>query len=245
MTSKRIALWFLIVSVGLSAVLGILAILTGNFGEFEIRIILTTLTISAASICALASGARGEAGGPKALASSGIVLAVMAALLLILGIWYNPHSMQFWKLTASIGVLAAATAHVCLLSFAKLARRFAWARPFAFIAVYALAALIILSIYIEPTGDLGVRLIGTTSIVVAAITIITPIFHRLSRDDLAGEGDGSKSARRQLWATVTCPECGAIQPNSQTETTCDRCGCRFVVKILAAGDSKRAADSRG
>ena len=70
-----------------------------------------------------------------------------------------------------------------------------------------------------------------------AITIITPIFHRLSRDDLAGEGDGTKSGRRRLWATVTCPECGATQPNSQTETTCDRCGCRFVVRILAKGSS--------
>ncbi|HEY6230149.1 MAG TPA: TFIIB-type zinc ribbon-containing protein [Pyrinomonadaceae bacterium] len=235
MKPKRIALWFLIVSVGLSALLGILAILTGNFGEFEIRIILTTLTISAASICALASGARGEAGGPKALASSGIVLAVMAALMLILGIWLEPHNEQFWKLTASIGVLAAATAHVCLLSFAKLAPRFAWARPFAFIAVYALAALIILSIYLEPTSDFGFRLIGTTSIVVAAITIMTPIFHRLSRDDFVGAADGAGSARRGLWATVTCPECGATQPNSLGETVCDRCGCRFVVKILAAG----------
>jgi len=34
MTPKRIALWFLIVSVAISAALGILAILTGNFGDF-------------------------------------------------------------------------------------------------------------------------------------------------------------------------------------------------------------------
>ena len=56
MSPKKVALWFLIVSVAISAALGILAILTGNFGDFEMRIILTTLTISAASIGALVCG---------------------------------------------------------------------------------------------------------------------------------------------------------------------------------------------
>ncbi len=63
MSPKKVALWFLIVSVAISAALGILAILTGNFGDFEMRIILTTLTISAASIGALSAGALWEGGG--------------------------------------------------------------------------------------------------------------------------------------------------------------------------------------
>ena len=92
-----------------------------------------------------------------------------------------------------------------------------------------------MTIYFEPTGDLGFRLIGTVSIVVAALTIMTPIFHRLSRDDFSGAGGKDRASDRGLWATVTCPQCGAGQPNSLAETTCDRCGCRFVVKILAEG----------
>jgi uncharacterized paraquat-inducible protein A len=159
----------------------------------------------------------------------------MAAVLLIAGIWFEPHSEQFWKFTASTGVMAAATAHACLLSLAKLARRFAWSRLLAFTAIYLLAALIIISIYIEPTGDLGFRLIGATSIIVAAITIITPIFHRLSRDEFKKSNDKAETAERRLWATITCPECGASHPNSLTETICDRCGCRFKVSILASG----------
>lgn len=231
MSRKKIALWFLIVSVAISAVLGIIAILTGNFGKFEVRIIFTTLTISAASIGALACGAAGEAGRYKALATIGIGLAILAAVLLILGIWFEPDGDQYWKFTASTSVVAAATAHACLLSLAKLARRFAWSRAFAFLTIYLLATFIILSIYFEPTSDFGLRLIGTTSIIVAAITIITPIFHRLSREDF----HNAETQRPTRWATVTCPECGATQPNSLNETTCDRCGCRFVVRILAAG----------
>jgi hypothetical protein len=234
MSPKKVALWFLIVSVAISAALGILAIATGNFGDFEMRIILTTLTISAASIGALAAGALWEGRGQKELPLLGIVLAVVAALLIISGIWIEPRSLRYWKFTASTGVLAAATTHACLLSLAKLAPRFAWVR-FALTAVYTLAVLIILTIYFEPTGDLSFRLIGTISIIVAALTIMTPIFHRLSRDDFSVTGDKDAASGRSLWATVSCPKCGTSQPNSLTETTCDRCGCRFVVKILAEG----------
>ncbi len=233
MSRKKIALWFLIVSVAISAVLGIIAILTGNFGKFEVRIIFTTLTISAASIGALACGAAGEDGKYKTLPTIGIGLAILAAVLLIMGIWFEPSGEQYWKFSASTSVLAAATAHACLLSLARLARRFVWSRAFAFVMIYLLATFIILSIYFEPTSDFGLRLIGTTSIIVAAITIITPIFHRLSRDD---SYDGTAEVQHpKLWATVTCPECGATQPNSLKETTCDRCECRFNVKILSPG----------
>jgi hypothetical protein len=235
MSLKKLALWFLIASVAISAALGIVAILTGNFGQFEIRIVLTTLTISAASICALASGALWEGRGQRVLPSAGIVLALLAAALLITGIWFEPHSEQFWKLTASIGVVAAATAHACLVSLAKLAQRFGWARVITLIAIYLLAFLIVVSIYIEPQGDLGFRLIGTTSIVVAALTIMMPIFHRLSREDLSLAAGKLETVDRGLFATITCPQCGAIQPNSLTETECDKCGCRFVLKILVAG----------
>lgn len=237
MSPKKIALWFLIVSVAISAALGIIAVLTGNFGELEVRIIVTTLTISAASICALACGALGEARGQRAFPAFGIVMAVIAAILIIVAIWGDVDSKQFWKLIVTTGVLAAVTAHACLLSLAKLARRFAWARPLAIAALYTLAAIIIISVYFEPGGDLTVRLIGATSIVVAAITVMTPIFHRLSRADLV-RSDKREMAGRRLWATISCPECGATQPNSLAETTCDKCGCRFTVNIIATGQER-------
>ena len=90
MGPKKLALWFLIISVAISAVLGIIVILTGNFGDFEIRIILTTLTISAASICALASGALWEGRNQRNLPAAGIVLALLAAILLITEFGLSP-----------------------------------------------------------------------------------------------------------------------------------------------------------
>ena len=232
MNPKRIALWFLIASVGLSAVVGIVAILSGAFGRTQAQILLTTLTISAASICALACGALWESGRAKLVPMAGIVLAIADACLFIVGIWFETQSEGYWKFSASVGLVAVATAHACLLSLARLAPRFAWARIAAFIAAYFLAFLFIYIIYFTPKGDTGIRIIGVTSIVLAALTILTPVFQRLSRGDLSESSPETKSDSRETFETITCPRCGVPLPNSLAETRCGRCGCLFVVTIL-------------
>ncbi|MEP6921798.1 MAG: hypothetical protein ABI967_11790 [bacterium] len=241
MSPKKVALWFLIISVGISAALGILAILTGNFGEFEIRIIMTTLTISAASICALASGALWESKHTKFLPTAGVMLAIGAALLLTLGIWTEADKEDYWKVTASVGVLAAATAHACLVSLARLARQFEWARIAALCSIFFLAVLVVYIICFEPTGDFGFRILGTTSIMVAALTITMPIFHRLSRGDLMQADGKPLESDQRLFPTLLCPRCGTPQPNSAGTITCSSCGCHFVLTILDEAGSARQA----
>ncbi len=236
MSPKKIALWFLIASVVASAVLGIIIVLAGSFSELQIRVILTTLTISAASICALAAGALWESKRRMFLASTGAILALLTAVLVIFGIWTEPRNEEFWKFTVSVGLLAVATAHACLLTLANLARQFVWARIAAFVAVYFLAVCFIYIIYLTPKGDTGVRIIGATAIIVAALTILTPIFHRLSRGDLETLAP-VVGTERHLYATVSCPGCGSAQPNSLAEINCGNCGCRFVVRILEDGVS--------
>ncbi len=232
MSPKRIALWLLISSVGASAVLGIIIVLAGSFSELQIRVILTTLTISAASICALACGALWESRRKLFLPLPGIALASLAAILVIIGIWAEVNKEGFWRFTVSLGLLAVATAHACLLALAKLAPRYKWTRVCAFAAVYALALLFIYVIYFTPKSDTFVRIIGATSIIVAALTILTPLFHRLSRGDLSASGPTAAKTVPGLFATVTCPQCGSAQPNSLSPTKCPACGCRFVVSIL-------------
>lgn len=242
MSPKKVALWFLIASVAASAVLGITIVLAGSFSELQIRIILTTLTISAASICALASGALWESKRKMLLPSAGVILATLTAILVIFGIWTEPKSDEFWKFAVSVGLVAVATAHACLLALAKLARRFVWARVVAFVAVYFLAVCFIYIIYFTPKGDTGVRIIGATAIIVAALTILTPIFHRLSRGDLDEIVAAVAGTERRLHATLSCPRCGSAQPGSLAEIKCDNCGCRFVVTIL--DDGAPVSDSR-
>lgn len=233
MNPKRIALWFLIGSVALSAIIGIIALLSGTVGRIQAQIILTTLTISAASICALACGALWEKGRAKILSLAGIALAILSACLFISGIWFESNSEAFWKFSAAVGLVALATAHACLLFLATLAPRFAWTRIAAIASVYVLAAQMIYVIYYTPKGDFFFRIVGVTSIVAASLTILTPVFHRLSRGDLSSSLPQSKPAEPGLHPTITCPRCGLSLSNSTGENKCSHCGCTFMVTILA------------
>jgi uncharacterized paraquat-inducible protein A len=103
------------------------------------------------------------------------------------------------------------------------------------VAVYFLAGSFIYIIYFTPKGDTGVRITGATAIIVAALTILTPIFHRLSRGGLDENVAAVAGTERRMHATISCPQCGSAQPGSLAETKCDRCGCRFVVTILDDG----------
>ena len=55
--SKRAFLYLLVASVALSAIIGIAVLIFGNFGDFEIKVLLTTLTVTVTSILGLACGA--------------------------------------------------------------------------------------------------------------------------------------------------------------------------------------------
>src|SRR5436190_10088465 len=94
---KKTALWLLIASVVVSALLGIWAILSGNFGELQARVLLTTLTITGASVIGLACGAYWETGRMRWLPLLGIILAIFAATMIIIGIWFEPKGDFLWK----------------------------------------------------------------------------------------------------------------------------------------------------
>ncbi len=231
MSPKKLALWFLISSVSISALLGIFVIISGNFGDFEGRVMLTTVTVSFASICALAAGALWEGRSARTLPGIAVALAVLAALLIIIGIWAKISDEDYWKFCATVGVLAFASAQACLISLARLGPRFVWARTVTLLAIFFLAAQIIFVIHVDGRGEGIFKAIGTTAILVAALTIMMPIFHRLSRGDLI-DSKAFASADRPLFPTVLCPKCGTTQPSSFTQIMCTDCGCRFVITII-------------
>ena len=69
---KRLFLYLLIASVCLSAILGIAALLSGSFGWVQVRILLTTVVLTGASICGLGCGALWERGRLRPLLQSAI-----------------------------------------------------------------------------------------------------------------------------------------------------------------------------
>ena len=188
MNLKRLFLYTLIGSVAISALIGIGVILFGNFGEFEVRVLLTTLTVTVTSILGLACGAYIETGRGRTMPFVGIVLSIVSAIMLFFVIWdVLDDSEIFIKSVVTTSLLAAACSHLSLLSIARLDKRFAWSRIAAFICVGLLSAILLFILWFEPesTSDVISRVIGVLSILIAAVTVITPVFHKLSASGLA------------------------------------------------------------
>ncbi|MBI1793785.1 MAG: hypothetical protein HYR70_06300 [Chloroflexi bacterium] len=227
----KTALYVMIGSVVLSALLGIMAILSGDWGWYEFRILFTTITISGASICILASVALWERKNTRPLPFLGIALSLVGAILMIWGIWTEPGGDVFWKLTVSIVVYAIATAHLCLLSLARLSKNYAWALWLAYLVIYGLATIITWMIVDENSSTEAFQFLGVVSILVGGVSILIPIFQKFS----AFISDDASSAKA---VKIICPQCGNEQANTLGEITCEKCQSVFIVKILRVGSLK-------
>ena len=191
MNLKRLFLYVLIASVALSAVIGIGVLLFGNFGEFESRILMSTLIVTTVSVLGLACGASIEAGNARTIPFAGITFSVACGLLWMIMLWssFEPRNDVFIHSLMSVTVLALACSHISLLSIAKLDRRFAWSRIAIHLFIWSLTALLLFVFWtdIDPSENMIARVMGVLSIVIAALTVVTPVFHKLSSsgDDAA------------------------------------------------------------
>lgn len=207
----------LIASVSVSALLGIFVILFGDFGEIEVKILMTTVTITCTSILGLACGAYFETGRRKFLPVAGIVFAVISAVLWIILIWGALPSENFiFKSGASSTLLAISCSHLSLLLLAKLDRRFIWSRLLVFSCVGILAAILLYIIWLEPESDSDFvsRLIGVLSIIIAALTVTTPVFHKLSRNEQEEKQIGEEIAELKTRLAELEKRKAEIQDNS-------------------------------
>jgi len=182
MRPKSLVLYALIGSIALSALIGIAVILFGDFGELAIKVLLTTMTVTVTSILGLACGAYLETGRGKVIPLAGIVLALVSGVLWVALVWNGtPHENFFARLLLSLTLGAASCSHISLLSLARLDRRFMWSRYAVHAAVWLLTAYLLYLIWnVDAIDESTSRIIGVLSIVIAALTIVTPVFHKLS-----------------------------------------------------------------
>ena len=186
MKLKKIFLYTLIISVAISAVLGIGVILFGSFGELESRVLATTFTITCTSILGLACGAYYESKRARILPLAGIILSIASAVIFIYMIWSEGGQIEaVWKSAATTSLLAASISHISLISLATLDKRFMWSRYTIYVCLSILVTIILYIIWFEPesSSDFVSRIIGVLSIVIAALTVVTPVFHKLSHKE--------------------------------------------------------------
>ena len=109
MNYKEIRRFSLIVFIGfliLTALIAIVSVLSGTFGDIQWKILGTTFTISAASICSMACAAFMEKKKQVPVGMAGIALCVITAALVIIGMWPEINCDEYWKVTSTCGVVA-------------------------------------------------------------------------------------------------------------------------------------------
>lgn len=178
---RQASLYAVVLFLSLSALVAVVSLLTGQFGEVQVKIILTTLTISAASVCGMACLAFVEKHGRAALGGVGVICAVIAALMSILGIWrISDVSTEYWKITLTFVVASVAIAHMLLLHVPALPAGWRWNQHALILFDLTLAAQVVFAMWDETSSSGFYRFMGVITVFVVLFTLIIPIGSRLT-----------------------------------------------------------------
>jgi hypothetical protein len=177
MSARSLALRILVTSVLVAAALGVIALLTGEMSELGVKVLLTTITISGTSLLALASFAAWSQPGARVFSRVGLSSSMATAAIIIAAIWSDTSLVSAEVLFSCI-ILGVAGAHGSLLSLARLAPKYRWARVVGHVvgALLVTAVLALIWDLVEGTDGLW-RLIGALAILDAAATVMIVAFH--------------------------------------------------------------------
>ncbi len=190
--ARKGAIYGIIVSFSLAAIVGIIALLSGDFGEIQGKVILTTLLMGATSITALCHLAIAD----RAMRLVGFVGLAASALALVTGlvmIWrsWNDSSFEDWLkvfIVSSILAVSFAHANLLLLLAGRRRRIIRIGLMVTLVMIAAVAIMIILPVVSE--GDIpGIeneawywRLFGVVGILDVLGTVVVPVLAIFVKD---------------------------------------------------------------
>ena len=195
--------------LGLTAFIAIVSVLSGEFGELQMKILVTSFTISAASICSMSCAAFIEKQKQSGLGFSGILLSVAAAVLLIFSIWLEFESAWYFKTTFTVAVCAVSFAHAFLLVLPDLENKHTWIQKAATISIAVLGGQIIVALWAEIDHEAYIRALAVVAIIVALETLLVPLFMKLKTN--------KKSTGATLILEPIAPESGRYRDSTGLE----------------------------
>ncbi len=177
--AKKLFLKLFIGFLSLTALIAIVSVLAGDFGEMQLKTLATTFSISAASICSMSCAAFIEKRKIKELGIVGIALSELAASMVCFGIWIEFNGKEFWKTTTSFIVFAVATAHTLLLLLPDLKRGYTWTQYASTICILILSLQITFAFWAEIDDRVYYRVLTIISIIVVLFTLVIPILMKI------------------------------------------------------------------
>ncbi|MDP6156726.1 MAG: hypothetical protein QGH39_08440 [Candidatus Thermoplasmatota archaeon] len=181
---KKLLISF-IISLILSALIGIFIFLLGEFREVEVRLLLTTLTIGAYSLTGLCCAVIYEKKRFQPFAIVGIIISGLGLLYTLMFIWEGVDGGEGWKILVIFLILAFGIAHICLLLLIKSNKPLVnYSLIGTIICISILDFMLIILIKVEfDMEEFFFRLLGVFAILDVLGTIVTPILHKIYPDD--------------------------------------------------------------
>ncbi len=184
-TVKRTALKIFIGFLGLTALIAIVSVLAGNFGDTQWKILATTFTISMASICSMSGIVFIEKKRQVMLGCIGIVSAIVSALLVIVMLWgHMGNDDILFKCLLTLIVLAIAFALGFLLMLPELDAGQRWFQTLTSVCICLLALQIIVAIWWEIQADVYYRILAVMAIIIGLQTLLLPMLMKLRKGDV-------------------------------------------------------------
>ena len=224
---KQTLLRTLIGALILSALIGIYAFLFGDFGETEVKILLTTLTISYFSVTSLACAAAFEKKKLPLLSVPGLILGVVGFLMFVPGIWAEWFDSESYAKTMIIlGIFSFSFAQACLLSLATLEQRFQLVLYSAFGSIFALALLASGMIVFDTYDEWLFRFAGVLGILDGCATVSIPVLYKLGTNEMVQFIEGPY---REI--ELRCPRCGHVDTFSIGDVMCRNCSLKIRIEV--------------
>jgi hypothetical protein len=158
----------------------------GEFGDLQGKVLMTSLSVSAASVLSLAMFPVNERELLRPFPTVGIALSVLGFGMLVVLAWTGFTADDFGRLVASVLTFAVTAGYASLIALAVVHSRFRNIVNVAFILVAVLSVLIVVAIWGNPRGgiilqQLLIRPMEISSILLATVTVSIPVLHRLNR----------------------------------------------------------------
>ena len=177
MKFKKYFLISLILALSISALIGILIFILGDFNDLQIRILLTTLSVGAFSLTGFCCSLIYNREELQLLSIIGMLASSVALLLSIVAVWGEPNMDEFWKLLFTAITLAIAFAHVSLMLLVRPKSVLVKYLLYATIFFIGLVSIILISLVVvdDFENEIAWRVLGVFGILDALGTVVTPI----------------------------------------------------------------------
>lgn len=216
---KRSLVRIVIGLIAVNAAIAVFVLLSGDIGDIEGKILLTSLLATATAVLAMVCAPSLAASRLLPVPQIGIAAAALGFVLVTVGIWSEPEAIWFGRAAGSAYLVAGAAALACLLSAWPIRGRASWVGVAAYALVAAVLTLLLAAIWFEIDSSGFWRAFSVLAVLLAAAALATPVLHR-------------STAPSGAEPISQCPFCGAtIEARTGESVTCPSCGRRFTVRL--------------